>query len=179
VSRRNAPILGANDGASGVAVLLELARLLGSSPADYGVDIVLFDGEDLGTDQNREGYFRGSREFARTFTAARPEHALVLDMVGDSDLLFYMEAYSTQMAPATVEWVWAAGREVAPAYFADQVGYAVEDDHMPLNAARIPCADLIDFNYPHWHTHADTPDKVSAASLQVVGDVLTRLLYGR
>jgi glutaminyl-peptide cyclotransferase len=176
-TRRHLPILGANDGASGVAVLLELARLLGSAPSTYGIDIVLFDGEDLGTAANRDGYFRGSREFARTAGPRRLVHALLLDMVGDRDLLFHMEGTSVRAAPHTVDWVWKAGRDIAPAYFANTIGYVVDDDHLPLIAAGIPCADLIDFDYPYWHTHADTPDKVSSASLQVVGDVLVRLLY--
>lgn len=178
-ARRRQPILGANDGASGVAVLLELARGLKLAPSAYGVDIVLFDGEDLGTPENPDGFFRGSKEFARTAGAFDPVHALVLDMVGDADLLFRMEGYSVQAAPETVRWIWEAGRRVAPACFADEIGYYVQDDHLPLTRAGIPCADLIDFDYPAWHTHADTPDKVSAASLQVVGDVLTLLLHTR
>jgi glutaminyl-peptide cyclotransferase len=179
-ARRNEPILGANDGASGVAVLLELARHFKAHPPTRGVDIVLFDGEDLGTEAHREGYFRGAREYARSMAGARPPgRAILLDMVGDADLLFYKEGNSVQAVPETVAWFWKAAKEVAPAYFADQVGYFVEDDHLPLIAAGIPCMNLIDFHYPHWHTHADTPDKVSPGSLQVVGDVLVHILYNR
>jgi len=174
---RERPIAGANDGASGVAVLLEVARLLRDRPAAWGVDMVLFDGEDLGTPDNHDGFFRGSKEFAARFRGAPPVHAILLDMVGDADLLFYKEGYSAEAAPGTLEWLWAAGRAVAPGQFIDEVGWWVEDDHLPLLKAGIPCVDLIDFDYAHWHTLQDTPDKVSAASLQIVGDVLVRLLY--
>lgn len=177
---RGKPIAGANDGASGVAVLLELARLFHDSPPPVGVDLVFFDGEDLGTESNMDGFFRGSRVYGQSVLGqAPPERAVLLDMVGDRDLMFSVEGYSRQLAPATVAWIWAAGREVAPAFFSDQVRYTVQDDHLPLLAAGIPCADMIDFDYPYWHTLADTPDKVSAASLQVVGDVLVHLLYER
>lgn len=179
-TRRNEPILGANDGASGVAVLLELARHFKANPPVLGVDIVLFDGEDLGTEEHREGFFRGAREYARSVAGTRPpRRAILLDMVGDADLFFYLEGNSVQGAPETVAWFWSAAKEVAPEYFADQVGYFVEDDHLPLIAAGIPCMNLIDFHYPPWHTHADTPDKVSPGSLQVVGDVLVHILYNR
>lgn len=179
-TRRHLPILGANDGASGVAVLLELARHLKAHPPAQGIDIVFFDGEDLGTADHPEGFFRGAREYARSLKGTRlPGRGILLDMVGDADLLFYLEGNSVRGAPETVEWFWRAAREVAPAYFADQIGYYVEDDHLPLIAAGIPCMNLIDFDYPHWHTHADTPDKVSPGSLQVVGDVLVHLLYTR
>ncbi len=177
VTKRDLPILGANDGASGVAVLLEVARLVAGKKPDFGVDIVLFDGEDLGTAANPEGYFRGSREFAGRFRGPVPLYAILLDMVGDEDLLFYKEGYSAQAAPGTLDWLWKGGMEVAPAHFVDKIGYYVEDDHLSLHAVGIPAVDLIDFHYPHWHTHQDTPEHVSEASLQVVGDVLMRLLY--
>ncbi|MDZ4803819.1 MAG: M28 family peptidase [Candidatus Eisenbacteria bacterium] len=177
-TRRSEPILGANDGASGVAVLLQLARHFKTNPPPVGVDLVFFDGEDLGTSANPDGYFRGSREYGRRALGQKPpEHAVLLDMVGDSDLLFYVEGNSFQAVPDQVRWFWEGAREVAPDFFADQIGYYVEDDHLPLIAAGIPCMVLIDFHYKHWHTLADTPDKVSPASLQVVGDVLVRLLY--
>lgn len=176
-ARRTQPIPGANDGASGVAVLLELARLLRDHPAAYGVDIALFDGEDLGTEAHPEAFFRGSSEYVARLGADRPTHAILLDMVGDADLQFKKEGYSWQLAPTTLEWLWAAGRAVSPDHFQDRVGYFVLDDHIPLLKAKVPCVDLIDFDYAYWHTLADTPDKLSATSLQVVGDVLISLLY--
>jgi glutaminyl-peptide cyclotransferase len=161
-----------------VAVLLELARHFKAYPPNWGVDIVFFDGEDLGTDENPDGFFRGAREYGRSVMGTRlPERAVLLDMVGDADLLFYLEGNSVAGAPETVRWFWKGAREVAPAFFVDQIGYYVQDDHLPLIAAGIPCMNLIDFHYPYWHTLADTPDKVSPGSLQVVGDVLVHLLY--
>lgn len=178
-TRRNLPILGANDGASGVAVLLQLARHFKTNPPPMGIDLVLFDGEDLGTPDNPEGFFRGSREYGRRALGQKPPvHAVLLDMVGDADLFFHIEGNSLAAVPDQVKWFWDGARRVAPAFFGNEVGYYVEDDHLPLIAAGIPCLNLIDFDYPPWHTHADTPDKVSSASLQVVGDVLIHLLYG-
>jgi len=177
-TRRQSPILGANDGASGVAVLLQLARHFKANPPPQGIDLAFFDGEDLGTATNPDGFFRGSREYGRrALGQPPPEHAVLLDMVGDADLLFYIEGNSYEAVPEQVRWFWEGAKRVAPAFFVEQIGYYVQDDHLPLIAAGIPCMVLIDFHYPPWHTHADTPDKVSPASLQVVGDVLIHLLY--
>lgn len=176
-NRREEPILGANDGASGVAVLLELARHLKSHPPSYRVEIALFDGEDLGTVSDPDGFFRGSKHYAGRYRGTRPIHGILLDMVGDRDLQFRKEGYSIARAPATLNWLWSAGESVAPDYFLPGRGYWVLDDHIPLLGVGIPCVDLIDFDYPAWHTAADRPDQVSPTSLQVVGDVLIHLLY--
>lgn len=175
--RRQEPILGANDGASGVAVLLELARVFKQHPPPVPIELVLFDGEDLGTDANPNGFFRGSKHFAAGYRGAKPRHGILLDMVGDRDLQFKREGYSMMRAPATLNWLWAAGRKLAPDHFLEERGYWVLDDHVPLLGAGIPCVDLIDFDYPAWHTSADRLDQISPASLQVVGDVLLHLLY--
>ena len=98
-------------------------------------------------------------------------------MIGDSDLTIYKEAFSNQYAPDVVNLVWNRAANLGVTEFIPQVGYGVFDDHIPLLEAGIPCIDLIDFNYPYWHTLQDTPDKCSPESLEKVGRVLTSLIY--
>ncbi len=177
-SAHDQPILGANDGASGVAVLLEIADHLKALPPPVGVDIVLFDGEDYGRSGDLENYFLGSRRFARTRADAyRPELSILLDMVGDRDLTLYIEEHSVQAAPWAVRRVWDAAAKAGIAAFVPEIGYAVEDDHLPLIAEGIPTIDVIDFEYPYWHTLEDTPDKCSPESLAAVGQVILMVLY--
>ena len=192
-AKRLQPVLGANDGASGVAVLLEMARLLTDAPLPdgTGVDLVLFDLEDLGEVPDHEDEERGivdttlvpfaigSREFVRTNPAYRPAWGLLLDMVGDPSLLIPQEGYSIRYARPVVERIWAAAARAGSPAFADNLGPAIEDDHVPFLAQGIPVVDLIHTPFPNsWHTTADTPANVSAASLGQVGRVLAELLWG-
>jgi Zn-dependent M28 family amino/carboxypeptidase len=169
------PIPGANDGASGVAVLLELARILHRKRPKRGVDIVFFDAEDSGTSGNPTTFCRGSAYFADHIPAPRPRYGILVDMVGDRDLDIYMEQNSLARAPHVVELIWqyAAGSSS----FHRTLRHSVYDDHMSLADAGIPCALIIDFDYPYWHTLDDTPDKCSPKSLHAVGEVLTKLVY--
>lgn len=182
-ARRNEPILGANDGASGVAVLLEIASLLKSQPPHIGIDIVLFDGEDYGLEGDHSNYLLGSQHFARTKSQDYlPRFGILLDMVGDTYLEIPREEHSVRFAPDIVDLVWKKARELGYAMFLDEVGGPVIDDHLPLNDAGIKTIDIIDFNYPdqthrYWHTHQDTPDKCSPESLEAVGTVLTHIVY--
>jgi len=172
------PILGANDGASGVAVLLEIARLIRQKPPRCGVDIVLFDAEDQGLEGAESSYARGSQHFARTVVPTfRPRFGILLDLVGDANLNIYQEHYSLNYARPVVEKVWNAAAALGVTEFIPQPGYAVYDDHVPLLQRGIPCIDIIDFDYPPWHTLADTPDKCSPASLEKVGRVVLQVLY--
>ncbi len=180
-AKRDLPIIGANDGASGVAVLLQLATMFKNEPPPIGVDILLTDGEDYGDsrrDGNNDLYFLGAKHFAQqkphTYV---PRFAILLDMVGDRDLQLPLEQHSMQFAPQVMELVWSTAEEVRATQFIRVPGEAVQDDHLPLNAAGIPTIDIIDFQYPHWHTHQDTPDKCSAESLGAVGTVLSALIY--
>ena len=176
-TRREEPILGANDGASGVAVLLEVARVVSRQEPLLGVDIVLFDGEDGGDAGDVEGFCLGSKHFARVLGDYRPEFGILLDMIGDKDLTVYKEAYSARYAGGLTDSVWAKAEEMGLDCFQDSVKYAVYDDHVPLLGAGIRVIDLIDFDYPHWHTTSDTPDKCSPESLQKIGDLLLHILY--
>ncbi len=178
---RNRPIIGANDGASGVAVLLEMARLFKENPPPIGVDILLTDGEDYGDsrkDGNTDLYFLGARHFARTKAPDYlPQFGILLDMVGDRDLQIPLEQNSMQFAPQVMELVWNAAEEVRSTQFIRIPGEAISDDHLPLNEVGIPTIDIIDFQYPYWHTQQDTPDKCSSESLEAVGKVLALVIY--
>jgi Zn-dependent M28 family amino/carboxypeptidase len=184
-ARHDEPVLGANDGASGVAVLLEMARLFAGEPPDVGVDLVLFDLEDLGeyktadTTAERIPFALGSAAFVRDNPTYRPTYGILLDMVGHTDLRIPKEGYSRTYAPEIVDKVWEAADEVGAEAFVDAPGGAVEDDHLPFLRKGIPVIDLIQHPFaPTWHTTADTPENVSATSLQQVGDVLVEVVYG-
>ena len=173
-TRRDEPIPGAGDGAAGVAVLLEVARTLGETSLPRGVDILFADGEDLGRPGNHEGYCRGTRRFVER-GVDRYRRAVVVDLVGDSDLHLPMEIYSLQRAPEVVDWVWERGIRLSPGVFSRTLGKAVYDDHVPLLDAGLPAVDIIDFDYPAWHTHADDLGAVSRYSLAAVGRVILSL----
>jgi glutaminyl-peptide cyclotransferase len=171
-------IPGANDGASGVAVLLELARLLKSNPPPVTVWLVFFDGEDYGPGTDR--MFLGSIYFARNQPPGTPRKGVLLDMIGDAELSVPKEQTSLQRAPEVVSEVWAAARRAGQqAHFPDRAGDTIYDDHIPLLNAGIDCIDLIDFEYDHWHTLADTADKCSPDSLGVIGATMVAWIYGQ
>lgn len=175
---RDKPIVGANDGASGVAVLLEVARHLQLAEPKYGVDIVLFDGEDSGLPGQAESYALGAQHFAKNKDFRyRPKFGILLDMIGDKDLQIYQEKNSVNYAPQIVERIWDRAAELGSVPFHASLGYQVTDDHLPLLKVGIPCVDLIDFDYEYWHTLADTPDKCSPESLAEVGRLVLSLLY--
>ncbi len=175
--RRQDPVLGANDGASGCAVLLHLAELFQERPPALGVDLVFFDGEDGGLPDSLQTFCLGSREHVRRITGPRPAYVIVLDMVGDREFSLPVEGYSMTYAPAHVRMIWGRAAELGFREFSSEVQYQVYDDHVPFLEAGIPAVDIIDFNYRYWHTVADTPDKLAATSLATVGEVLVSLLY--
>ena len=181
-SKRAKPIPGANDGASGVAVLLELARMFAERKPDVGVIMVFFDGEDYVTSPpSQETMFLGSKYFAEhldTRTKNAIAYGILLDMVGDKDLAVYQESQSVQAAPEVVKRVWDTAKSLGyEKSFIPQTKYSVSDDHIPLIEAGVKCIDVIDFNYGPWHTLDDTVDKCSADSLKIVGDVVAHLVY--
>ncbi len=160
------PVPGANDGASGVAVLLGLARAL-PQDLDKQVWLVFFDSEDQGQFPGWD-WILGSRAFAESLQGT-PDAVIIVDMVGDADLNLPKERNSDQ---GLVEEIWAAAAERGHEQFQPRPGYAMLDDHTPFLEKGLRAADIIDFDYPYWHTVEDTPEHVSSESLHAVGDTL-------
>ena len=170
--RREEPILGANDGASGVAVLLELARTLDRTKLAAEVWLVFFDAEDNG---GLEGWeFSVGSEFMAANLSTPPTFVVVVDMVGDANQDIFKEGNST---PELMDEIWRVASSLGyEEQFIPKYGMNITDDHVPFLRRGYPAVDVIDFNYPYWHTTQDTVDKVSAVSLERVGRVLKSFL---
>ena len=188
--RHKGVFLGANDGASGVALLMELGHHVAQLPTSYGLDFVMFDGEELVYD-DRDPYFLGSTWFAHQYIRNPPQHkytaGVLFDMVADARLSLFQERHSATW-PQTrllVKEIWGTAQRLGVKEFIPRVKYEVRDDHLPLNRiAKIPVCDLIDFEYPdpsnrYWHTTADAPKNCSAQSLGKVGWVTLEWLSTR
>jgi len=178
---RATPVPGANDGASGTAVLLALAELFAGAPPPMGIDLLFTDGEDYGP--SVDDMLLGARRYASRLPAeGRPVYGLLLDMVGDADASFPVEGYSAQAADVVVRKVWRAAERLGyrDAFPSAVVG-SLMDDHLPLLEAGLPTANLIDFAYgpgnSYWHTPEDTPERLSARTLEMVGEVVAELIY--
>jgi hypothetical protein len=169
------PVLGANDGASGTAVLLELAHALEPSKIPYQVWLAFFDAEDNGRIDDWD-WIVGSSWMAEHLEIT-PEFVIIADMIGDADQQIYFEKNSNPALMATI-WQTAANLGYAD-YFISEYRHSMLDDHTPFLRLGIPSVDLIDFDYPYWHTTEDTPDKVSAASLERVGRTLESFLESK
>lgn len=175
-ANKQKPILGADDGASGTAVLLELARVLHKQRPQIGIELLFVDGEDWGPGEDK--MYLGAIHFASNPGAYRPDSAILLDMIGDKGLTVYREKSSQMLNPSLNDTVWAdAGLLGYRAQFPDAAKWQISDDHDTFNAHGIPAIDLIDFDYAYWHTLGDTPDKCSPQSLKVIGDVMGKVIY--
>jgi Zn-dependent M28 family amino/carboxypeptidase len=196
---RARPIPGANDGASGVGLFVALASALSDTPPTVGVDLLFVDGEDYGTFETpvedttkNHDVLIGSRYFARTMADSyRPMFGVVWDMIGDAFLQIYQEGHSVRAAPEVVARVWGVARELGyDEYFLSQTTGGITDDHLPFIQRGLRMIDVIDIDYcldggtgcggdptrNLHHTQEDTMDKISAESLQVVGDVALTLV---
>lgn len=188
------PIVAANDAASGVGVMIELARILKGSGLELGVDFICFDAEDYGTPQWFEGedpgdtWALGAQYFANNLPEGyAPRYGILLDMVGGVGAKFYREGMSMQYAPAIVKKVWNAARQVGyGSYFPKDDGGMITDDHIPVNqTANIPCIDVIPY-YPDcaqssfgptWHTIADNMDNIDKNTLKAVGQTMVQVMF--
>ena len=176
------PVMGANDGASGVGVLLQLAQQLKKEGCAMGVDILLVDAEDMGIDDNEESWGLGTQYWAQHphVSGYKPLFGILLDMVGSPDATFSREYYSMQYASGFVDLVW---NNASGSHFINAQGGAVTDDHIFVNRAGIPCVDIIDMRSngdsgfcPEWHTIHDTMDAISPATLNEVGQTLLNVI---
>lgn len=170
---RHQPVPGANDGGSGVAILLGVADALKLAPPTVGVDLLFDDGEDYGDFADTNDVLIGTRWFAAHQPAGYPPlFAILWDMVGGKNPHFYYEGNSQAFAPEVVSQVWRAATQLGyGAAFIPGVRHTLIDDHVSLQKANIHAIDVVDFDYPYWHTTEDTADKMDAAALQMVGDV--------
>ena len=185
IMRKDQPILGANDGASGVAILLELAKILHENPQKIGVNLVLFDAEDFGSSGDSWSYCKGSQYFAKNLPITLPEYAINLDMVGDANLEIYIERISYKQNPSLVLDLWGLAEELKLSGFKKMAKYSIFDDHVPLyELAGIPAVDIIDFDYPdektnYHHTYNDIVENCSPESLRQVGTLMVHHIYNQ
>jgi len=187
-TKQKLPILGANDGASGVAVILELARILSENKIDYGVDLVLFDGEDYGMESDLANFSLGSKYYSsKLINDIFPTFAVLLDMVGDKDAIFKIEKNSKDYAPDLVDLFWNKAAQIGADKFTTKISLPIYDDHIPLNQAGLRTIDIIDSDLigadspterrNYWHSDKDTIENIGVETLQQVGDVVTNVIY--
>lgn len=184
--KRSLPVEGANDGASGVAVLLEIAHQLEVQPVKKGIDILFVDAEDWGTEGDDDSWALGTRYFVEhpPVKGYSPKEAILLDMVGGEDATFCREYFSERSAPRLAEEIWqTASRLGYSKMFLNRLGSAITDDHVQLIAAGIPSIDIIEYRpgtnggfNPRWHTASDNLDGISKETLQAVGETLLTYL---
>jgi Zn-dependent M28 family amino/carboxypeptidase len=179
VRRRDGVFLGANDGASGVAVLMELSHLMPKLEGPLGIDFLFVDGEELVYTEGKDPYFLGSTWFSQQYAKNPQSHkyrwGVVLDMVGDVNLSVYQDRFSATWSETRplVKSIWGTAAKLGVKEFIPRVGYVIQDDHLPLrNKAKIPTCDIIDFDYPQWHTTKDDSQHCAGSSLAKVGWVV-------
>jgi glutaminyl-peptide cyclotransferase len=172
----NKPFASANDGTSSVAFMMELAHHMKDLKTEVGVDFVLFDAEEFIHDKNKDKYFLGSEHFAAEYKKAKdgPKYlaGILLDLFAGKGAVYRVEHNTALLAGPLMEDVWKLAAELGVKQFENAWGHEVLDDHIALNKAGIPCIDIIDFDYKHWHRLSDTPDKCSAESMANVAKVI-------
>jgi len=179
IKNHKEPVLGANDGASGVAVLLTALEIFNKNNINnIGVDILFADAEDMGVYGEVETWAIGSKLFSQNYPSPLPQFAICVDMVADKDLAIKMEKYSYQMAPQLMNRIWNLSYMMGYDAFKWEIGPAIIDDHLSFSLeTKIPSINLIDLDYEYWHTIYDIPRNISQYSLEIVGNVLINFLY--
>jgi len=178
-ANRSEPILGANDGGSGTAILLGLAQYLNQHPVTRPVHLVFFDGEDFGakgSGLNLLGSTYYAQELAKKERAKWPYWVLVIDMVGDKDLQIFKETHSLKGSSSFLDKIYAVARDQGVKSLKEETKYTIFDDHYPFHQMGIPSTVLIDFDYPHWHTLRDTLDKCSIESMISIFSVVVKTI---
>jgi len=174
--KRKLPVPGANDGGSGVAVLMEIASQLRERPPAIGVDLAFFDGEDQGIHGSPRSFALGSQRFVKDYPQYRPAFVVILDMVGREGTSIPREGNSMIASAPFVDRIWEIGRLSGCSVLADSTGPPVFDDHIAFLEAGIPAVDLIDVSDPAWHTTGDLPERCSPQSLGEVGRLVLEII---
>tara|TARA_B100001179_G_scaffold371_1_gene249 strand:- start:2535 stop:3473 length:939 start_codon:yes stop_codon:yes gene_type:complete len=183
MEQKTLPVLGANDGASGTAILMTLYDLFAVDEPPIGIDLVFFDAEDVGRSFEGNTFAVGSEFFSKNLPIEKPDFAIIVDMVGDKQLNLPIERFSYNIAPKKVKEIWDMAEDLSLNAFEKRIVEEIYDDHVPLwENAQIPAIDIIDFKYPnlfynHWHTQQDIPENCSPKSLEQVGTLLLNYIY--
>ena len=173
------PILGANDGASGVALLMELSRIINNNPlSKIGVDILLVDAEDMGKSGHVDQWGLGTQSFVNQYKGLLPKYAICVDMIADKNPIFKIEGFSYRFAKELVQEIWTIAKDLGYKEFVWQLSPPIYDDHYYYyQGTKVPSIDIIDFDYPYWHTIDDIVENCSPKGLFIVGNVLLEFIY--
>ncbi len=183
IEHKTLPVLGANDGGSGTAILMTLYDMFTANEPPIGIDLVFFDAEDVGRSFEGNTFAVGSEFFSKNLPIKKPDFAIIVDMVGDKQLNLPIERFSYNIAPKKVKEIWDMAEDLSLNAFEKRIVEEIYDDHVPLwENAQIPAIDIIDFKYPnlfynHWHTQQDIPENCSPKSLEQVGTLLLNYIY--
>ena len=183
IEHKTLPVLGANDGGSGTAILMTLYDMFTADEPPIGIDLVFFDAEDVGRSFEGNTFAVGAEFFSKNLPIKKPDFAIIVDMVGDKQLNLPIERFSYNIAPKKVKEIWDMAEDLSLNAFEKRIVEEIYDDHVPLwENAQIPAIDIIDFKYPnlfynHWHTQQDIPENCSPKSLEQVGTLLLNYIY--
>ena len=180
-NNHNKPIIGANDGASGVALLMQLSKHIDSlNLKNIGIDILLVDAEDMGRAGHVDEWGLGTQSFTKMYKGTLPKYAICVDMIADKNPIFKIEKFSYQFAKELINEIWTLANNLGYKEFVWQLSQYIYDDHVYYyNGTSVPSIDIIDFDYPYWHTIDDTIENCSSQGLFIVGNVLLQFIKNK
>ena len=180
-TKKAIPILGANDGASGVALLMELSSYIKKNPLkNIGIDILLVDAEDMGRPGHTDEWGLGTQSFVKQYDGILPKYAICVDMIADKNPIYKIEGFSYRYAQELVNEIWSLANALGYKEFVWQLSPSIYDDHVfYYQGTKVPSIDIIDFDFPEWHTTDDTVENCSSKGLFIVGNVLLEFIYGK